>query len=113
MQSQIPQKHSNRKAFDYGCPWHTAPAPATKSSGSRSRSSYTIELVPDDKDLFKKELLAKKQAKRIVTYKDGSVKTEIWDAGSFAPSSDLSGNVSSQIWHRKDKDQIVKVVFEV
>jgi hypothetical protein len=85
----------------------------TKTSGSRTRSNYAIELIPNDKDLFKNELLIKKQAKRTITYKDGSIKTEVWDASSFSPSSNLSGNVSSQIWHRNDKDQIDKVVFEV
>ncbi len=85
----------------------------TKTSTSRTRSAYTIELVPSDKDLFKRELLIKKQAKRTITYKDGSIKKEVWDASSFSTTSDLGGNVSSQIWHRNDKDQIVKVVFEV
>ena len=85
----------------------------TKSSTSRTRSTYTIELIPNDKDLFKKELLIKQRAKRTVTYKDGSVKSEVWDASKFTLSSDLGGNVSSQIYHRKDKDQIDKVVFEV
>ena len=85
----------------------------TKTSGSRVRSNYAIELIPNDKDLFKNELLIKKQAKRTITYKDGSVKSEVWDASGFSPSSNLGGNVSSQIWHRNDKDQIDKVVFEV
>ena len=85
----------------------------TKSSTSRTRSTYTIELIPSDKDLFKRELLTKRQAKRIITYKDGSVKTEIWDASNFSSASKLGGNVSSQIYHRKDKDQIDKVVFVV
>ena len=85
----------------------------TKTSTSRTRLNYTIELVPSDKDLFKSELLIKKQAKRTIIYRDGSVKAEVWDASSFSPSSNLGGNVSSQIWHRKDKDQIEKVVYEV
>ena len=87
-------------------------APA-KASAARGSSTYTIELLPDDKVLFKQQLLVKKQAKRIITYKDGSVKSEIWHAGKFSPTSDLGGNILSQIGHRTDKDQIEKVVFEV
>jgi hypothetical protein len=84
-----------------------------KASTVRGSSTYTIELLPDDKVLFKQQLLVKKQAKRIITYKDGSVKSEIWHARNFSPTSDLGGNIFSQIGHRTDKDQIEKVVFEV
>ena len=84
-----------------------------KASTVRGSSTYTIELLPDDKVLFKQQLLVKKQAKRIITYKDGNVKSEIWHTGKFLPTSDLGRNISSQIGHRADKDQIEKVVFEV
>lgn len=70
-------------------------------------------LIPSDLILFKQELLKTKQAKRILLYKDGSAKVEIWNANNFTPNSDLIGNILSQLGHRKDKDGIIEAIYEV
>jgi len=70
-------------------------------------------LIPDDLVLFKQQLLKRKQAKRTLYYKDGSVKVERWNASKFTPSSDLMGNIDSQLWHRKDRAEIVKAIYEI
>ena len=63
--------------------------------------------------LFKTLLLKIHRAKRTIIYKDGSVKVEIWDASNFTPNSSLMNNISSQLWHRKDKAHIVEAVYEI
>ncbi len=70
-------------------------------------------LIPHDPAVFKQELLKRKRAKRTLIYKDGSVKVEVWNASRFAPSSDLMGNIDSQLWKRQDKAKIVKAVYEI
>ena len=70
-------------------------------------------LIPSDRVLFKTLLLKIRRAKRTIIYKDGSVKVEIWDASNFTPNSSLMNNISSQLWHRKDKAYIVEAVYEI
>ena len=70
-------------------------------------------LIPSDPVLFKTLLLKTHRAKRTIIYKDGSVKVEIWDASNFTPNSNLMNNISSQLWHRKDKAHIVEAVYEI
>lgn len=70
-------------------------------------------LIPSDPVLFKTLLLKTHRAKRTIIYKDGSVKVEIWDASNFTPNSSLMNNISSQLWHRKDKAHIVEAVYEI
>lgn len=70
-------------------------------------------LIPSDRVLFKTLLLKTHRAKRTIIYKDGSVKVEIWDASNFTPNSNLMNNISSQLWHRKDKAHIVEAVYEI
>ena len=70
-------------------------------------------LIPSDRVLFKTLLLKIHRAKRTIIYKDGSVKVEIWDASKFTANSDLMHNISSQLWHRKDKAHIVEAVYEI
>ena len=70
-------------------------------------------LIPSDRVLFKTLLLKIHRAKRTIIYKDGSVKVEIWDASNFTPNSSLMNNISSQLWHRKDKAHIVEAVYEI
>ena len=70
-------------------------------------------LIPSDRVLFKTLLLKIRRAKRTIIYKDGSVKVEIWDASNFTPNSSLMNNISSQLWHRKDKAHIVEAVYEI
>lgn len=70
-------------------------------------------LIPSDTTLFKQKLLKTKQAKRILLYKDGSAKVEMWNADKFTSSSDLMGNIDSQLWHRKDRDEIIEAIYEI
>ena len=70
-------------------------------------------LIPGDPMRFKALLLKARRAKRTLIYKDGSVKVEIWDASNFTPNSSLMNNISSQLWHRKDKAHIVEAVYEI
>lgn len=70
-------------------------------------------LIPSDPALFKKLLLITKQAKRTLIYTDGSVKVEMWDANKFTSNSNIMNNISSQLWHRKDKTYIVKAIYEI
>ena len=70
-------------------------------------------LIPSDRVLFKTLLLKIHRAKRTIIYKDRSVKVEIWDASNFTPNSSLMNNISSQLWHRKDKAHIVEAVYEI
>ena len=70
-------------------------------------------LIPSDPVLFKTLLLKIHRAKRTIIYKDGSIKVEIWDASRFTANSDLMNNISSQLWHRKDKAHIVEAIYEI
>jgi hypothetical protein len=70
-------------------------------------------LIPSDPKRFKQELLRTKCAKRMLLYRDGSQRVEWWDAYKFTPSSNLMGNISSQLWHRKDKSEIIEAVYEI
>lgn len=70
-------------------------------------------LIPSDPMIFKTLLLKIRRAKRTLIYKDGSVKVEIWDASKFTANSDLMHNISSQLWHRKDKAHIVEAIYEI
>ena len=70
-------------------------------------------LIPSDPMIFKTLLLKIHRAKRTIIYKDGSVKVEIWDASKFTANSDLMHNISSQLWHRKDKAHIIEAVYEI
>ena len=70
-------------------------------------------LIPCDPKQFKQELLRTKCAKRILLYKDGSAKVEMWNADKFKPSSNLMGNIDSQLWHRKDTAEIIEAIYEI
>lgn len=70
-------------------------------------------LIPSDPKQFKQELLRTKRAKRILLYKDGSAKVEMWNADKFKPTSNLMGNMDSQLWHRKDTAEIIEAIYEI
>ena len=70
-------------------------------------------LIPANPASFKQALLKSKRAKRTVIYQDQSKKVEMWNASKFTPSSDLMGNIDSQLWHRKDKAYIREVIYEI
>ena len=70
-------------------------------------------LIPSDPKQFKQELLRTKRAKRILLYRDGSAKVEMWNADKFKPTSNLMGNIDSQLWHRKDTAEIIEAIYEI
>lgn len=70
-------------------------------------------LIPSDPKVFKQKLLVTKRARRTLTYKDGSMRVEIWKADRFTSKSNLMGNISSQLLHRRDKSQIVEAKYEI
>ena len=70
-------------------------------------------LIPTDPKRFKQELLITKRAKRILLYRDGSAKVEMWNADKFKPTSNLMGNIDSQLWHRKDAVEILEAIYEI
>ena len=70
-------------------------------------------LIPSDPKQFKQELLRRKRAKRILLYRDGSAKVEMWNADKFKPTSNLMGNIDSQLWHRKDTAEIIEAIYEI
>lgn len=88
-------------------------APRTPGKRNSSGTKIVKEFVPTDLKDFKNLLLIKKRAEMTIFYKDGSSVQDTWDAKNFTAGSDLINNVSSKIGHRKDRDRIVKVVFEV
>ena len=85
----------------------------TKTRIIRKYPPMTIELIPNDPELFKNKLLSKKQAKYELTYDDGRIEKHEWDAHKFAKTSNLLNNINSRLNHRSDRDKIVKAVFEV
>ena len=85
----------------------------TKTSTVHKHPPISIELIPNNSDLFKKELIAKKRAKFEMTYTDGRIVKHNWNAYKFLPSSDLMNNIKSRLDHHPDRDQIEKAVFEV
>lgn len=70
-------------------------------------------LIPSDPKQFKQELLRTKRAKRILLYRDGSARVEMWNADKFKPTSNLMGNIDSQLWHRKDTAEIIEAIYEI
>ena len=70
-------------------------------------------LIPSDPKQFKQELLKIKRARKTLVYKDGRVKVEIWNAYKFKPTSNLMGNIDSQLWHRKDTSEIIEAIYEI
>ena len=70
-------------------------------------------LIPSDPRVFKHRLLRTKVAKRTIRYNDGTERVEIWNAEKFDATSNLMNNISSQLWHRRDKAYIVEAIYEI
>lgn len=85
----------------------------TKSKLPKGKAIIKKVLIPSDPNQFKQELLKTKRAKRILLYKDGNAKVEQWNADKFTATSDLNGNIDSQLWHRKDRAEITEVIYEI
>ena len=101
-----------------------SPTSATASSKGATSSTATFktrthrkhpeipkEFLPNDLNLFEKELLDKKKAKITLTYADGHTMVHYWDARKY--KSNLNASVYCQLRDKPDRDQIVKAVFEV
>lgn len=88
---------------------------SNNSSVSISDSYETqIEFIPKNETLFKQLLLQKKQAKRTWIYKNGAIKTEIWDAGRFTITSNLRGNITStNHWRSRKETGLIKIILEI
>ncbi|NLU38229.1 MAG: hypothetical protein GXX78_04995 [Bacteroidales bacterium] len=77
-------------------------------------STPKIELFPDNLEIFKKELLRVKRAKRIWYYNNGTIKTEIWNASNLTEKSDIKANIKTNSTFRKwEQLGIVKVRIEI
>ena len=77
-------------------------------------STPEIELFPDNLEIFKKELLRVKRAKRIWYYDNGTIKTEIWNASNLTEKSDIKANIKTNSTFRKwEQLGIVKVRIEI
>ena len=92
--------------------------PATTSfvsTGGTSRASSTVlEFFPADKDQFKAELLVKKQARFVLFYDTGAVKTTVWKATAFDADSNLIGNIQSRpFWRSRKADGLIKVEVHI
>lgn len=37
----------------------------------------------------------------------------MWNANKFKPTSDLMGNIDSQLWRRKDTAEIIEAIYEI
>jgi hypothetical protein len=84
--------------------------PTTTTKKYKKRSEILKEFLPNDLELFEKELLNKKKAKITLIYADGHTLVKYWDARKY--KSNLEASVYCQL-RRPDRDQIVKAVFEV
>ena len=98
-------------------PTHTtASSKGTTSSTSKTRThrkhpEILKEFLPNDLNLFEKELLSKKKAKITLTYADGHTMVHYWDARKY--KSNLNASIYCQLRDKPDRDQILKAVFEV
>lgn len=73
-----------------------------------------IEFIPNNETQFKQLLLQKKKARRTWIYKNGTSRTEIWDATNFKPSSNLKGNSqSTNHWRTRKETGLIKIIFEI
>lgn len=73
-----------------------------------------IEFIPNNETQFKQLLLQKKKARRTWIYRDGTSRTEIWDATKFKPSSNLKGNIqSTNHWRTRKETGLIKIIFEI
>lgn len=67
-------------------------------------TDFTLELIPNNEQLFKQELIRTKKASRAWFYSDGRIINDTWDASSFTIESNLRGNISSnnKVRHRNE-----------
>ena len=75
-----------------------------------------IELVPDDEEIFKRELLQNRIAYITTYYKDGSLQTRQWKAMWLKEGSSIMGNLRSKSEFRNGEWQkrgIVRVVVSL
>lgn len=78
------------------------------------RTDFTLELIPNNEQLFKQELIRTKKANRTWFYSDGRIINDTWDASSFTVESNLRGNISSnnKVRHRNETG-LIKLKIEI
>ncbi|MCR4562781.1 MAG: hypothetical protein K5694_06240 [Bacilli bacterium] len=69
--------------------------PATHRKGTTS-SKAPIDFTPSDLEVFKSELMAKKEATITWIYKNGTNSTKIWKANKIKPTTNIRGNIASR-----------------
>ena len=86
--------------------------PAVKSASTSgtffTKTKLSIDLTPSDINEFKKNLLAKKQAERIVYYSDGTIRRDTWNASKFSHNSNVLNNIKSKYRNWKT-DGIIRI----
>lgn len=86
----------------------------SSSSTINGDASTKLTLIPSDMNEFKKQLLIKKRAKKVIVYRNGAEVTKYWDASKYRPSSDLINNIkSSNEWRKRKTDGIVEIIIEI
>ena len=81
---------------------------------SRTSQAPKIELVPNDPDVFKDELLRTRRARRIWFYQDGHTYDDVWRADKLQQSSPLFVNIRTNSIYRKWRSLgITKVHIEI
>lgn len=84
--------------------WRTKKGIITKTKSPK----LSIDLTPSDINEFKKNLLAKKQAERIVYYSDGTIRRDTWNASKFSHNSNVLNNIKSKYRNWKT-DGIIRI----
>lgn len=77
-------------------------------------TDFTLELIPNNEQLFKQELIRTKKANRTWFYSDGRIINDTWDASSFTIESNLRGNISSNNKVRsRNETGLIKLKIEI
>jgi hypothetical protein len=82
----------------------------SKNGSSKGLSKPILEFVPNEEE-FRKNLLEKKYAKRIIYYENGKQKEEEWDGSNLSETSNLRGNIFSGPLRNWEKEGIIKAKF--
>lgn len=84
-----------------------------RKNNIKEKQVYLV-FQPNDKNLFKKLLIEKKQAKRTIYYKNGQTKTSYWNVRNFSIHSNLTANIkSSPLYKNAIENGIEKIIFEI
>jgi hypothetical protein len=78
-----------------------------ENNSSRALTKPILEFIPNEVE-FKKRLLEKHYAKRIIYYEDGRQKEEEWDGSNLSETSNLRSNIFSGPLRYWKKEGIIK-----